>query len=87
MNVHLKNAVPPVSNFVVLCHRPNYTLGYVASPSLQVRTDARRRQARDMRRFAGSCRFVFNWALTEWKVDPATDWLCDTPSQALQQTH
>jgi putative transposase len=66
-------------------------------------------QARDMRRFAGSCRFVFNKALamqqelhaadekklgyaglckalTEWKADPATAWLCDTPSQALQQT-
>ena len=66
-------------------------------------------QAHDMRRFAGSCRFVFNKALamqqerfaagdkklgyaglckvlTEWKADPATVWLCDTPSQALQQT-
>jgi putative transposase len=66
-------------------------------------------QARDMRRFAGSCRFVFNKALamqqerfaagdaklgyaglckalTEWKADPATAWLCDTPSQSLQQT-
>ena len=65
-------------------------------------------QARDMRRFAGSCRFVFNKALamqqerhaagekklgyaglckalTEWKADPTTPWLCDTPSQALQQ--
>lgn len=66
-------------------------------------------QARDMRRFAGSCRFVFNKALAmqqeryaagekrlgyaglcsaliEWKAVPATAWLCDTPSQALQQT-
>ncbi|QVL51454.1 MAG: transposase [Thiocapsa sp.] len=66
-------------------------------------------QARDMRRFAGSCRFVFNKALAmqqeryaagekrlgyaglcsaliEWKAAPATAWLCDTPSQALQQT-
>ena len=65
-------------------------------------------QARDMRRFAGSCRFVFNKALamqqerhaagekklgyaglckalTEWKAAPTTPWLCDTPSQALQQ--
>ena len=59
-------------------------------------------QARDMRRFAGSCRFVFNkalamqqeWiaaggkklgfaglckAITEWKADPATAWLCGHP--------
>ena len=66
-------------------------------------------QARDLRRFAGSCRFVFNRALalqqerhatgekklgyadlcsalTEWKADPSTAWLCDTPSQALQQS-
>jgi len=61
-----------------------------------------------MRRFAGSCRFVFNKALalqkerheqgekklgyaalckrlTEWKAQPETPWLSDTPSQALQQ--
>jgi putative transposase len=61
-----------------------------------------------MRRFAGSCRFVYNKALalqqerykagekklgyaslctslTEWKVQPETLWLSETPSQALQQ--
>lgn len=66
-------------------------------------------QQRDMRRFAGSCRFVFNKALalqqalhqggekklgyaglckmlTEWKVQPETTWLSETPSQALQQS-
>lgn len=65
-------------------------------------------QQRNMRRFAGSCRFVFNKALalqkerheqgekklgyaglckelTEWKVQPETLWLSETPSQALQQ--
>jgi putative transposase len=65
-------------------------------------------QQRNMRRFAGSCRFVFNKALalqkerhergekklgyaglckelTEWKVQPETRWLSETPSQALQQ--
>lgn len=65
-------------------------------------------QRRNMRRFAGSCRFVFNKALamqkdrhkagekklgyaalckslTEWKVEPETLWLNETPSQALQQ--
>ena len=66
-------------------------------------------QQRDMRRFAGSCRFVFNKALalqqeryemgekklgyaglcrslTEWKAEPSTSWLGETPSQALQQS-
>jgi len=65
-------------------------------------------QERNMRRFAGSCRFVFNKALTlqqaryavgekklgyaglcavlkEWKAQPATAWLCESPAQSLQQ--
>lgn len=65
-------------------------------------------QQRQMRRFAGSCRFVYNKALalqqerhkagekklgyaalckalTEWKAQPQTLWLNETPSQALQQ--
>ena len=66
-------------------------------------------QERDMRRFAGACRFVFNrtlaiqndnheagnkyipytkmtsW-LTEWKADPETQWLKESPSQPLQQS-
>jgi putative transposase len=66
-------------------------------------------QVRNLRRFAGSCRFVFNKALAmqqerhaagekrlgyagmcsaliQWKADPATLWLRDTPAQALQQS-
>ena len=66
-------------------------------------------QMRQMRRFAGACRFVFNKALalqqerhergekklgyadlckalTEWKAQPETRWLNETPSQALQQS-
>ena len=62
---------------------------------------------RDMRRFAGSCRFVYNKALAMqkenheagnkfigyvpmaanlpiWKREAGTEWLKDTPSQALQ---
>lgn len=65
-------------------------------------------QQRLMRRFAGSCRHVYNKALalqqerheaggkklgyaalckvlTEWKAQPQTLWLNETPSQALQQ--
>lgn len=66
-------------------------------------------QERDLRRFAGSCRYVFNKALvlqqaryehgekklgyaglctllTQWKGQPETAWLTETPSQALQQS-
>ena len=65
-------------------------------------------QQRLMRRFSGSCRYVYNMALalqqdrhaagekklgyaalckalTEWKAQPQTFWLNETPSQALQQ--
>ena len=67
------------------------------------------KQQRLMRRFAGSCRHVYNKALalqqerheagekklgyaalckslTEWKAQPETLWLNETPSQALQQS-
>ena len=66
-------------------------------------------QQRRMRRFAGSCRHVYNKALAlqqerheagekklgyaalckslaEWKAQPETLWLNETPSQALQQS-
>lgn len=65
-------------------------------------------QQRQMRRFAGACRYVYNKTLalqkaryeqgekklgyaalckllTEWKAEPETRWLVETPSQALQQ--
>ncbi|ENA1762829.1 transposase, partial [Yersinia ruckeri] len=65
-------------------------------------------QERDMRRFAGACRFVFNKSLAlqnenheagnkyppyakmtawlvEWKKEPETQWLKESPSQSLQQ--
>jgi len=66
-------------------------------------------QRRNMSRFAGSCRFVYNKALalqkehyeaqgkkhsysalckllTQWRASADTPWLCDSPSQALQQS-
>ncbi|HAU7996630.1 TPA: helix-turn-helix domain-containing protein, partial [Escherichia coli] len=51
-------------------------------------------QEREMRRFAGACRFVFNRALArqmaswlvEWKNATETQWLKDSPSQPLQQS-
>ncbi|MHB8254845.1 MAG: RNA-guided endonuclease InsQ/TnpB family protein, partial [Acidiferrobacter sp.] len=66
-------------------------------------------QQRQMRRFAGSCRFVYNQALalqkaryeqgekrlgyaglcgvlTDWKKHHDSQWLTESPSQALQQS-
>lgn len=65
-------------------------------------------QQRQMRRFSGACRFVYNKALAlqkvrheqgekklsafelnnllpQWKAEPETKWLSDSPSQTLQQ--
>ena len=65
-------------------------------------------QHRQMRRFSGACRFVYNKALAlqktrheqgekklsafelnnllpQWKAEPETKWLSDSPSQTLQQ--
>lgn len=66
-------------------------------------------QQRQMRRFSGACRFVYNKALAlqkerheqgekklsafelnnllpQWKAEPETKWLSDSPSQTLQQS-
>ncbi len=63
MNVHGENAVSASSDVVEFFHGPNYIVimqrlqafKYVLRPDGQ--------QQRQMRRFAGSCRFVFNKAL------------------------
>jgi len=63
MDVHLKNAVPSVSNIVVIAHRPNYTIRMQRLQAFKYELMPTGEQQRDMRRFAGSCRFVFNRAL------------------------
>ena len=45
VDVHLKNTVPSVSNVIVVSHRPNYTIPYATSSSLQIRAKAQWRTA------------------------------------------
>lgn len=40
VDVHLKYAMPTVSNVIVFCHRPNYTMSYATPSSLQIRAKA-----------------------------------------------
>ena len=108
MHMHFKNAVPSFSNIVVIAHRPNYNQAMKRLQAFKYELRPNGQQEWQMRRFAGSCRFVFNKALAfqkdryqqgekklgyaglckqliEWKTQPTTAWLKDTPSQALQQ--
>ena len=108
MNVHVKNTMPSTSNIVVFFHRPNYTSDMQRLQAYRFELRPNGEQQRLMRRFSGSCRFVYNKALaiqqerhkagekklgyaslckslTEWKAQPQTLWLNETPSQALQQ--
>lgn len=101
--------MPACSDIVDLFHRPNYIDGMKRLQAFKYELRPDGQQQRLMRRFAGSCRFVFNKALalqkgryeqgekklsyaglckelTQWKLDRATTWLADTPSQALQQS-
>ncbi|WP_308428101.1 RNA-guided endonuclease InsQ/TnpB family protein, partial [Oceanisphaera arctica] len=63
MNVHGENAVSARSDVVELFHGPNYivTMQRLQAFKYALRPDGQ--QQRQMRRFAGSCRFVFNKAL------------------------
>ena len=61
--------MPPVSNFIVIAHRPKYNrvMQRLQAFKYELRPDGQ--QARQMRRFAGSCRFVFNKALAMQKAN------------------
>ena len=63
VDMHQKNAVSAVSHTVVVAHRPNYTSDMQRLQAFKYELVANGEQQRDMRRFAGSCRFVFNKAL------------------------
>jgi len=106
--MHRENAMSAGSDVVVFFHRPNYivVMQRLQAFKYELRPDGQ--QERQMRRFAGSCRFVFNKALAlqktrheqgekklsafelnnllpQWKAEPETKWLSDSPSQTLQQ--
>lgn len=69
VNVHQENAMPAVANVVVVTHRPPYTIHMqrIQAFKYELRPDGQ--QARQMARFAGSCRFVYNKALAMQKAN------------------
>ena len=52
-----------MSNVLVLSHRPKYTMCMIRRQAYRYELLPDGDQRRRMRRFAGSCRFVFNKAL------------------------
>ena len=68
MDVYLENTVPPTPNIVVIAHRPNYTRPVQRLQAFKFELRPHGEQQRQMRRFAGSCRFVFNKALALHKA-------------------
>lgn len=63
VNMHLKNTVSTVPNIVVFFHRPSIMESMKRLQAYKYELMPNGEQQRDMRRFAGACRFVFNQAL------------------------
>ena len=63
VNMQLENTVSTVSKVVVFFHRTNYTMGMQRLQAFKYELMPNGEQQRNMRRFAGACRFVFNKAL------------------------
>jgi putative transposase len=68
VDVHLENTVSSVSNIIVVCHRPSVIKVMQRLQSYKYELKTNGEQQRNMRRFAGSCRFVFNKALAMQKA-------------------
>ena len=69
----LKNTVSTASNAVVFLPRPRIIVSMKRLQAYQYELKPNGAQRRDMRRFAGACRFVFNKALAWQKDRYATD--------------
>ena len=63
MDMQLENTVSAMANIVVIGHRPTYTTGMQRLQAFKYQLRPSAGQACLMRRFAGSCRFVYNKAL------------------------
>ncbi|MGL5224964.1 MAG: RNA-guided endonuclease InsQ/TnpB family protein [Aeromonas sp.] len=63
MHVHNKNTVPAASNVIDIFHRPKYIKGMQRLQAFKYELMPDGQQQRQMRRFSGSCRFVFNKGL------------------------
>lgn len=68
VNMQGKDTMPSCSNVIDFFHRPNYikVMKRLQAFKYELRPDGQ--QERQMRRFAGSCRFVFNKALALQKT-------------------
>jgi putative transposase len=60
MDMHHKCAVSAVPNIVVIIHRPEYNGAMKRLQAFKFELQPNGPQQRDMRRFSGACRFVFN---------------------------
>ena len=63
VDMHLENAMPAVSNFVVFLHRPSIIWNMMRLQAYKFQIMPNGEQQRAMRRIAGSCRYVWNRAL------------------------
>ena len=63
VNMHVKNTLSTVSNIVIFLHRPSIIVTMKRLQAYKYELQPNGEQLRDMRRFAGACRFVFNKAL------------------------
>ncbi|MFC0443128.1 RNA-guided endonuclease InsQ/TnpB family protein [Aeromonas media] len=63
MNMHRENAVSASSNVIDFAHRPKYIIAMQRLQAFKYELRPDGQQQLRMRRFAGSCRFVFNKAL------------------------
>jgi putative transposase len=63
MNVHRENNVSTVPKVLAFVHRPEYTSTMERRQAFKFELMPNGEQQRMMRRFAGSCRFVYNHAL------------------------
>jgi putative transposase len=63
MDVHCENTVSAVPKVLAFIHRPDYNAGMEKRQAFKFELMPNGEQQRQMRRFAGSCRFVYNKAL------------------------
>lgn len=73
VNVHFKNTVSAMSNIVVFLHRPSIIVTMKRLQAYKYELQPNGEQLRDMHRFAGACRFVFNKALAWQNEQYAAD--------------
>jgi len=69
MDMYIENTVSAASNVLFFAHRPKYNIGMIRLQAFKFELMPNGEQMRNMRRFSGSCRFVYNKALAlqkEW---------------------